>query len=603
MLIELTVNNFAIIDTLRLSLGPRLNVFTGETGAGKSIIVDAVAALIGERLGSDVVRSGSDRAVIEGVFDVAPLLAVSGVGPQDALSEEETLTSVLAELGAESEDGSLILSREIARGGRSIARINGRAVPLTALQRVGAFLVDIHGQSAHLTLLRPDQHVYYLDRYAGTEDLRRRVTRLVAEWRAARRAYERLQGDEREAERRQELLRYQIDEIEAARLRPGELEELERERRLLANAERLGELCVAVHGALAGGDVLDAAGTASGALDLLATARQALSDLLRLDDALRDQLVSLEQALYLAEDVAAAVRSYQEEVAADPARQAEVGERLDLIAKLRRKYGATIEEILAFAAAAQAELDELSNREARVAELQAREETLRREIGVAAAELSERRQAASAQLNAAMERELNDLNMRKARFQTRIERREDPEGAPVEESGETRTYAFTATGIDHAEFLLAPNPGEPFKPLARIASGGEASRIMLALKTILCQADNVPVLIFDEIDTGVSGRTGQVVGEKLWGLGRTHQVLSVTHLPQIAALGDTHFQVSKAVADERTATQVQELPEQGRVIEIGQMLGDTPTARANAADLLRRGREWKQSGMTISATA
>ncbi len=631
MLIEISISDFAIIDSLRLGFGPHLNVFTGETGAGKSIIVDAISALLGERVTSDTVRAGCERAVIEGVFDVAHLLTPVVEDERARQSREdgatdgaatdgvhntgedggETLADVLVEIGIEPEDGALILSREITAG-RGIARINRRAVPVSALQRVARFLVDIHGQSAHLELLRPEQHVYYLDRYAGTVETRLRVAALVAEWRANRRELERLRRDERELERRVELLRYQVDEIEAARLRPGELEELETERRRLGNAERLGTLSVTIHDALAG----DADADAAGAMDLAAGAQRALHELLRMDDTLREQEGTLEQALALLQDVAATLRSYQDEVAADPERQAEVEERLDLIAKLRRKYGATIEEILAYAATAARELDELTHREERAAELATREEALKERIGALAGELSRRRVEAAGRLARAMERQLDDLNMRKARFEVRITRQPDVDGVPADLSekrasrgkgatteadgangGASGRYACTATGIDRVEFLIAPNPGEPLKPLARIASGGETSRLMLALKTILSRADVVPVLIFDEIDAGISGRSGQVVGEKLWELGRTHQVLCVTHLPQIAAMGDRHYRVAKAASDGRTTTQVAELPGGERVIELSQMLGgaSTAAARANAAELLERADHWKEA--------
>ncbi len=644
MLHELTITNFAIIERLRLTPETGFLVFTGETGAGKSIILDAISALVGERVGADVVRAGSERAIVEGVFDVSALLGSSGVVKTEVVSgvapttraeehgaldvvdaaeaqEGETLAEALAGAGISVEDGQLILAREIARTGRSLARVNGRAVPVGALQRIASYLIDIHGQSAHLTLLRPERHVYYLDRYANTDDLREQVTQLVGEWRGVRRDYERLRRDEREIERRIELLRYQANEIAAARLQPGELDDLDRERRRLANAERLSELSAASHAALVGDDASDA----PGALTLLGAARHSLGELLRLDETLREQGETLDQALYLAEDVASALRGYQDEIAADPQRQAEVEERLDLIARLRRKYGATIEDILAFADEAERELDELAHRDERAAELREREIALRQRIGALAGLLSARRQAASEALATAMERELDDLNMRRARFQTRIARQPDPEGvaigpndlrdlkcAPAEASkasssaddkrvtsGEalvedaTTTYAFSATGIDQVEFLIAPNPGEPFKPLARIASGGETSRLMLALKTILSNADATPILIFDEIDAGISGRSGQVVGEKLWSLARAHQVLCVTHLAQIAALGDEHYHVAKAIHNDRTTTEARLLTPAERIEEISQLLGGGARAAANAADLLERAAEWK----------
>ncbi len=592
MLAELSITNFAIIERLSLTLGPGFTVFTGETGAGKSILIDAISALVGERVGADVVRAGAERAIVEGIFDVSSLLARTESGAEVEEADADSLAALLAEIGAEPEDGQLMLSREVTAAGRSVARVNGRVAPLSTLQRLASGLIDIHGQGAHLTLLRPERHIFYLDRYAGLDTEREQVSALYAEWRATRRELERLRSDEREIERRIELLRYQVEEIAAARLVPGELDELERERRMLANAERLGELTATVHTALHG----DEEGEAPGALDLLATAQRALADLLRLDDTLAGQGDALAQAMFTLEDVSAATRDYQDQVAADPARQAEVEERLDLISRLRRKYGATIEEILAFADEAARELDGLSNREERAAELQAQELRQRQRIGLLAGRLSQRRRTAGVTLSQAMERQLDDLNMARARFETQSAQRPDADGAPTGPGDDAPRYAFTATGIDSVEFLIAPNPGEPFKSLARTASGGETSRLMLALKTILSRADPVPVLIFDEIDTGISGRSGQVVGEKLWGLGQGRQALCVTHLPQIAALGDQHFGVAKATRGDRTTTEVTALAGARRVDELAQMLGGATTSAslANARDMLERADAWKR---------
>ena len=613
MLVELSISNFALIDTLQLQLGSHFNVFTGETGAGKSILLDAVSALVGERTGADVVRAGAERAVIEGVFDIAALLetdAREGMRAAEDGAEEQhegagedandgqatTLAGLLAELGIEPEDGQLILAREVARSGRGIARVNGRAVPLSTLQRLAAVLVDIHGQSAHLTLLRPERHLFYLDRYANLDELRGKVGELVAEWRAVRRELERLRRDEREIERRVELLRYQVDEIEGARLQPGELDELERERKRLANAERLQELAATIHAALAGDD-----DETPGAMDRVASAERSLSELVRLEPTLAPSVDTLQQALALLEDVSAAVRDYADELMVDPGRQAEVEERWDLLVRLRRKYGATIEEILAFAAEASRELEELSNREERAAELEARESALLPKIAALAGRLSQRRRRAGEELAAAMERELGELNMARTRFQALIEQTPAADGVVLDGA----TYAFTATGIDRVEFLIAPNPGEPLKPLARIASGGETSRLMLALKTILAHADAVPILIFDEIDAGISGRGGQVVGEKLWSLARRHQVLCVTHLPQIAALGDVHFSVAKHVVGDRTRTLVTPLTGDERAEELSQMLGGarTEASQANASDLLERASAWKHARAPAAAPA
>jgi DNA repair protein RecN (Recombination protein N) len=613
MLVELTITNFAIIDTLRLTLEPEFNVFTGETGAGKSIILDAVSALVGGRIGAEMVRAGADKAVIEGLFDVSGALSAAAKERAEALppesgrdedgdhEEEETIAGILAVYGIEADEGVLILTREIGANGRGVARVAGRAVPVAVLQRLATHLVDIHGQGDHLTLLRPAQHLFFLDRYANTVELRGEVSGLVSDLRVAQRDLARLEKNDQELERRLDLLRFQVDEIAAARLTPGELDSLEQERRRLSSVERLAELASMAHAALAG----DETGESTGAVALLAAAQRALGDLLRLDTTLATEADSLAQAAALAEDVSASLRAYQDELVVDPGRQVEIEERWDLLMRLRRKYGATIEEILAYADSAAEELSTFSRREERLSELRDHETALLARIGAKTSVLSARRQQAARRLAESMERELDQLNMRKARFEIAITQAPDPDGAPV--AGVTRArstspavsagrYAFTSTGIDTVEFRIAPNPGEPFKPLARIASGGETSRLMLALRTVLARADAVPVLIFDEIDAGISGKSGQAVGEKLWELARSHQILCVTHLPQIAAFGDAHFSVAKEVDDLRTRTVATRLTGEQRIDELSLLLGARSTAaRANASELLERAGEWKSS--------
>jgi DNA repair protein RecN (Recombination protein N) len=619
MLTELLITDFAIIDRLELHLNPRFNVFTGETGAGKSIIIDAVSALLGSKLGLEVVRSGAERATVYGTFSVGPLPTVSPDQPgtyqrsNGTVSSEErdtaetsvpdagddqqadarlVLAQILSEYGLEAENGEIILGREVHKSGRSTARINQRPVPLPLLQQIGSLLVDIHGQSEHLTILRPEQHINYLDRYAEILPLRNQVADLVNEWRTARRELTTLQQNERELERRIELLRFQVNEIEQAKLQPNELEDLERERRVLNNAERLAQLCAGIYSAIGSGE------DSPSASDLTKGAKRAMDELARLDPSMQEYNAALEEIIYRLEDVAMSVRSYQQSIEADPLRLAEIEERLDLIAKFRRKYGSTIEEILRYAADSAAELDRYQHREERMAALQARDEELRSQIGRLAGQLSQARRRAAMQLAEAMERQLDDLNMKRARFKVDIRQQFSSDGAPaqLEPDGPTESYAFTTTGIDRIEFLIAPNPGEPFKPLSKVASGGETSRLMLALKSILSAADATPTLIFDEIDSGISGRSGQVVGEKLWNLTRNHQVLCVTHLPQIGAIGDIHFNVAKEMHGDRTITRVRPLDYDQRAMELGQMLGGslTDTSRRNAEELLQRAEEFKQ---------
>jgi DNA repair protein RecN (Recombination protein N) len=627
MLLELSIKDFAIIDSLHLRLNRLFNVFTGETGAGKSIIIDAVNALLGGKIGAEFVRAGTERASVEGIFTInrlppvratwQPLVDEQEEDGQTSLTLLEALDQAAAQAStvladAESadasvalatllqqyditpEDNQLILARDIFRSGRTVARINGRAVSQQVLQQVASWLVDIHGQSEHMSLLRPEQHVNFLDRYVDLIALRNQLSGKVGEWRAARKQLQDLQQNVRDVTRRAEFLRFEIAEIEKAELQPGEVEELEEERKVLNNAERLRELCTLVYGAIKGGDGAD---DAQPALDQLRTAQRALNELARLDKTLGEEETSLNEAVYRLEEVATSISGYQSDIEDDPARLAEIEERLDLITRLKRKYGSTIEEILQRVKEDQAELDTLVNRDELIEQLQKQDTQYRREIGQLAQQISERRRAGANTLAASMEEQLNDLNMKRARFLVEIVQTPDPNGVPASIDGqEEQFYACDTTGIDRVQFLIAPNPGEPFKPLTRIASGGETSRLMLALKTILAEADATPTLIFDEIDSGISGKSGQVVGEKLWQLTHSHQVICVTHLPQIAAFADTHYNVNKQVFDERTMTIVNELRPEQRVREIAHIMGGEVTefSMKSAEEMLARSYLWKE---------
>ena len=630
MLLELNIKDFAIIDTLHLRLHRLFNVFTGETGAGKSIIIDAMSALLGGKIGVEVVRSGRERATVEGVFSIGALppinddwqpfeatlnaegngagMLLEGLAKIDAQqvvtnhADAESadagvaLATLLHAYDITPEDGHLILSRDIFASGRTVGRINGRTVTQQVLQQVASWLVDIHGQSEHMSLLRPEQHVNFLDRYAELLPLREQLSTKVTEWRTARKTLLSLQENERELARRAEFLRYEIEEIEKAELQPGELEELEEERQVLSNAERLRELCTLVYGSIKGGDTAD---DFRPALDQLRPALKALNELSRLDKNLEEHETNLSEAIYRLEDVAASISSYESDIEDDPQRLADIEERLDLIARMKRKYGvSTIEEILQRAAANQAELETIVHRDELIVTLQQQDGQFRQEIGRIAQELSEKRREAAARLSTAMEEQLDDLNMKRARFSVEIEQVPDPNGVPASIDGQPRqSYFCDMTGIDRVQFLIAPNPGEPFKPLTKIASGGETSRLMLALKTILAAADATPTLIFDEIDAGISGRSSQIVGEKLWQLTRNHQVICVTHLPQIAAFADTHYNVNKQIFDERTITIVNELRPEQRVRELAYILGGSATdfSMKSAEEMLARSYVWKEN--------
>lgn len=583
MLHELSISNFAIIDQVRLTFAPGMNVFTGETGAGKSIIIDAVSALLGGRLsGETVIRTGAERAIVEGIFALTP-------------AEAGLLRPALEELGLDEGDGELILSRELTRSGRNICRVNGRAVTVAALEQLGQRLVDIHGQGEHLSLLRVREHLGYLDRYAGLGEERARLAETVGELRRVRQALQECLRDERELARRMDLLQFQVAEIESARLDPAEEEQLLQQRLRLANAERLQELANSGYALLNGGEQQRRA-----VLDLLGAAVHDLTQLEKLDPAVAPHRQAVEDALYQLEDVARALRVYRDSIEYSPARLEQVEERLSLIQGLKRKYGETVAEVLRFGESARAELEAISHNEERVAELRAQEEALLKQAGEQAAHLSAARRNAAARLERAVEEQLAELKMEGARFIVAIDRTEDPAGPEID----GKRWALDPTGVDRVEFLIAPNPGEPPKPLAKIASGGEASRLMLALKTVLSQADSVPTLIFDEIDAGISGRVGTLVGRKLWSLARTHQVLCVTHLPQIASLADCHLNVCKKVAGERTVTEVRALDEGERARELANLLGGDSTGASllNAQELLAQGQEWKQSRVPVEAS-
>ncbi|MDB5075181.1 MAG: repair protein RecN, partial [Chloroflexi bacterium] len=543
---------------------------------GKSIIIDAVGAVLGGRISGDMVRTGSRGARVEAIFGLEQpdmlSAVVEALEGYDLLDEAET---------------ALILTREINPAGRSTARINGRAVPVSLQAALGELLVDIHGQSEHLSLFKVSGHVDLLDRYGGTLDRRREVADLVRQLRALQAEEERLHASRRDAAQRLDLLRYQVEEIEAAQLRPDEEADLEAERVVLANADNLASLAATTQEFLSEGGRSDVS-----ALDLLNRAVQSLGDLIHIDPSQAPLLENVQTALYNVEEAAHDLARYAAAIDSNPARLAALEERATLLHSLKRKYGDTLADVIAFGERATAEQEELLHAEDRLEELAAEAERLRATLGHEAAALSAVRRTAADELSRRVEEQLADLNMQKARFAVALDWRPSEHGVPVPELSER--YAFDETGLDHVEFLISPNPGEDLKPLARIASGGEASRLMLALKTILSAADHTPTLIFDEVDTGVGGRSGQVVGEKLRDLGHTHQVLCITHLPQVAALGDGHLRIEKQIAAGRTRTVVTLLQGSERVEEIAAMLGGVPVSETTlhaASELLARASE------------
>ncbi len=588
MLAEITITNLAIIDQLQLRFAPGFNVLTGETGAGKSIILDALGLLLGGRAQSELMRAGAEETRVEGIFVLEPAL-------------RELLAPQLEEIGITLEEDTLILARELHRAGRATGRVNGRAVTSTVLQQIGDKLVDIHGQSEHLSLLRPREHIDLLDRYANLWEQRSQVAKQVRALRQVRQELRELQKDARETARKIDRLSFIIQEIQDARLKPGEEQELKSERDLLAHAETRATLADEAYHALYGGGESSAGGPEEqGALDLLSHAIQAVRGLEKYDPEIKATLEQAEAAGALMDDVARTLRSYRDAIEFNPRRLEQIEERLDLIFRLKRKYGDTVEQIIEFAQTSQQALDAVTHSEERLNALREQEARLVVEAGALAEQLSQARHAAAEKLSREIEVELQDLGMAKAKFGVALNRVEDANGLVV---GDKR-FSFESSGIDKVEFLVSPNPGEPLKPLAKIASGGETSRMMLALKAVLGAADRTPTLVFDEIDQGIGGRVGGVVGKKLWELTCSpngaphyaHQVICITHLPQIASYADAHFQIRKAIVDDRTVTQAQILKDRQRVEELAGMLGAvTDTNRASARELLNQVAKEKDS--------
>lgn len=561
MLTELRIQNFAIIDDLQLSLEPGFVVLTGETGAGKSIIIDAVEMLLGGRADSTAIRSAADVAIIEGHFII----------DEDIQTE---VHRILEREGLLDDPRYLVLSREIRREGRNVARVNGRVTTLSLLGELGDWLVDVHGQSEHLSLRRVAEHVHLIDRYAKLDDLRSRYEEAYSQLRQVRAELKTLRANEREAQSRSDYLAFQIEEIEAAHLQIEEEQELREERTRLANTEQLTRLSAEVVDTLAGGvnrrDV---------AMDNLGRAVDALADLAEIDESMKPLEDRAQALMEDIADLSRTLRRYQEEVNFNPQRLNEVEDRLNLIQALKRKYGGSIEAVLQQAELARQELDSITHAEQRIETLQSEEQDLLERLAELGVELSKARARAGEELGSSIEAHLDDLRMAEAEFALNLVQQEAPDGVPV--AG--KRLAFYPTGIDQVEFFVAPNPGEGLKPLAKIASGGETSRLMLGLKSVLAQADRTPTLIFDEIDQGIGGRVGAIVGQKLWALSLGHQVLCITHLPQLAAFGDQHVKVEKQVKDGRTITTTRSLDDPERITELATMIGAVTESNLESA--------------------
>ena len=552
MLAQVFINNIAVIERASIDLDKGFTVLTGETGAGKSIIIDAIHAVLGERTSKELVRTGAQSASVSALF--------TGLDP-------ETL-ALLDNLSVpREEDGSLLIQRDIRLEGRSACKLNGAPATVSMLRELGPRLITIHGQHESYELLSPDVHMAYLDSYAGLEELLCAYRQAYHALRDTQRQLEVLRTDEGEKARLSDLLRYQIQEIEEAAVRPGERDELEAQREVLRNSEKIAGALELARGLLNGDE--DREGVLTGVERASAETERVAAYLPELEDAAQ----KLREAGYLLEDADAALRAVGVEF--DPALQESIEERLDTLYKLGLKYGDSEEKILAFLEDCRSRLHQIEFSDEERERLEARYEEEKRRAIALAKELSEKRRAASTQFIAQVKEELAFLNMPGIQFETEIQR-----------------VPLTAMGCDRVQFLVSANKGEPPKPMSKIASGGELSRIMLAIKTVLSGKDKVETLIFDEVDTGISGDAANKVGQKLKQVSKDRQVLCITHLAQIAAMADHHFLIEKHEEGGRTFTQVQELDLEGRKREVARIMvgeGATDLQLRMAGEMLARG--------------
>ena len=566
MILELSVRNLALIDELRVPFKPGLNLLTGETGSGKSIIIDAMNLVLGERASSDVIRDGSDQAFLEAAFDLGARPAVR---------------QALEEAGYDCADGIIVLTRELNRNGRSLCRINGRVSTVAQLKALADRLVEMHGQHEHQSVLQPARQLDLLDAFggAGLRALRDQVGAAYARWARARAALRDTEAAVQADQRELDFWRFQLDEIDAIRPDRAEEESLLQERRRAQHAERLARAVDAVH-------ALDADdGSPVQAISLAADRFRGLEGI---DPDLDQMAATLGDLLLQLREISATARSYADRWQVEPARLEAIETRLHQLDRLKAKYGGSLAATLDEAARLRERLDTVAHRDDRIAALRAEDAELTNDLGEAAMALSRHRLKTATRLQRIIERELATLKMPRVRFNVSISQQADAAGPLVD----GRAVRCTATGVDQVSFLLAANPGEPLLALDRAASGGELSRVMLAIKAVLADADDTPTLILDEIDTGIGGETANRLAEKMHALSRGKQVICVTHLAAIAARADHHLAVAKALVGGRHVTGIKVLLPAERVDEIARLIAGervTPAARASARELLARG--------------
>ena len=559
MLSLLHIENIAVISQADITFDQGFNVLTGETGAGKSIVIDSIGAIMGERTSRDLIRTGAKSARVSALFRDLPALPwfeEQGMGPD--------------------ENGELLIERSIQADGKNACRVNGRPLLVTQLRELGQQLVNVHGQHDGQQLLDEECHLGYLDSFGGTQDVLEAFSTAYAQVRELRRERDKLQMDDGEKARRMDTLTYQIEELEKAELREGEDEELSQRREVLRNAERLTDAVDGAWQALTGGE------DGEGAVSLLMEAGDRLAQGGRYSEGLRELSEKAEQLRCDADDLAELVRDLRGTLDFYPGELDEIEERLDRLYRLKKKYGGTVEEMLAYLERCREELDAIQFSEDRLNRLDKELEKALVQAGEVGKELSARRHTAAEELAKRIQSELTQLDMPKVRFQVEFAPKDAPDG-------------MDATGMDTVRFLMSANVGEALKPINKIASGGELSRIMLALKNVLAETEQVSTLIFDEVDTGVCGRAAVKVARKLFEVSKGRQVLCVTHLPQIAAMGDVHFSVEKGEADGRTFTRVERLDRPRRREELARLSGGQATAvmLEGAEELLATAQDYK----------
>ncbi len=560
MLKELHIKNVAVIDEVHIEFAEGFNALTGETGAGKSILIDSINMALGNRTSRDIIRHGCDFALVDICFEI----------------ENPTVLSALSELGIDAEDGIVTVSRKLSADGKSTCRINGMLSPANMVREAASLLIDIHGQSDNQSLLNPKNHLALLDEYGNLRFDLEEYYKVYSEYRSIEKEIEALSADEDEKARRLELLRFQADEITAAALKPNEDEELEQSRVRLYNMESIISGAGSAYGALYGGDE----GTAC---DLLRQAVRSISSVAQFDPTLSASLDRLSGVVAEAEDIASDIGDLLSKSDFNMAELDKIEERLDLISTLKRKYGNTIEDINDFAANAAEQADKIEKSDERLKELEDTRNTILSKLKGLATKLTEKRKAAANELEAKITEELSALDMPKVKFSISLSALDDGH--------------FTRTGTDNAEFLISTNPGEDLKPMIKIASGGELSRIMLAIKSVLSFSDSVDSMIFDEIDTGVSGRAAQKIAEKICTLSRSKQVFAITHLAQIASMADHHFLIEKDQSGDASSTSVSLLNEDDRTHELARIIGGvtvTGLTLENAREMLKMADEKKR---------